>query len=381
MNRHHILLLIVIVLVTGAIALPLLAQRNSAAILPTVDCKKCHTCNQPSLRDPCLVSCPRTETAHQTGTHVLRDAPDSMLLSQLADLYQPVHFNHKVHASMAQMGTDCATCHHFSPAGEIPPCRDCHSSSSESTDLKKPNLKGAYHRQCLSCHREWSHDTKCVLCHIPNAEGAMKAATEDPTDIIGKPHPIITEPIKKIYETPYPSAPIVTFQHKQHIDLFGFRCVDCHEKENCGNCHDLQQLTKVKKTQEQVHAVCNDCHKTDACTKCHDTKERPGFSHQKTGWPLNRFHQKLDCWACHPTGKKIARLSPTCANCHAGWNQDNFKHAVTGLRLDEVHSELDCTDCHAENKYDAAPKCDDCHDDGRTAKTMPPGVKAKSAGK
>ncbi|MGB5138194.1 MAG: cytochrome c3 family protein, partial [Candidatus Zixiibacteriota bacterium] len=132
----------------AAFAVPILAQRNSPAPMPTVNCRQCHTCEVPTLREPCLVSCPRTQMVHQSANHALQDAPDSMLLSQLADLYQPVHFNHKVHASMAQMGTNCVTCHHYSPVGQIPPCRDCHSPLSESTDLKKPNLKGAYHRQC-----------------------------------------------------------------------------------------------------------------------------------------------------------------------------------------------------------------------------------------
>lgn len=377
MKINRLLLSIAIAITIVIVTLPLSAQRNSSSPMPTTDCKSCHTCEVPTLKEPCLKSCPRVEMVHKQGTHALQEAPDSMLLSQLADLYQPVHFNHKVHASMAQMGTDCATCHHYSPKGAIPPCSDCHSPSSESTDLKKPNLKGAYHRQCLSCHREWSHDTKCVLCHIPNSEGAMGNAAEDPTDIIGKPHPVITEPVKKVYQTPYPSAPIVTFQHKEHIDLFGFRCVDCHEKENCGNCHDIEQTSKVKKTQEQVHAICNDCHKEDPCAKCHDVKERPGFSHNKTGWPLNQYHKQLDCWACHPTGKQISKLNSMCVSCHKGWNQANFKHAVTGLHLDEVHAEMDCTDCHVDNKYDADPKCDDCHDDGRTAKTAPPGVRSK----
>lgn len=69
-----------------------------------------------------------------------------------------------------------------------------------------------------------------------------------------------------------------------------------------------------------------------------------------------------------------------CANCHAGWNQENFRHAVVGLQLDEVHSQLDCTDCHTDRKYDEDPKCDDCHDDGRTADKAPPGTKVKYNG-
>jgi hypothetical protein len=64
-----------------------------------------------------------------------------------------------------------------------------------------------------------------------------------------------------------------------------------------------------------------------------------------------------------------------CVNCHAGWNAENFKHAVTGLKLDEVHSQMDCTACHVDRKFESDPVCSDCHDDGRTAKSSPPGTK------
>jgi hypothetical protein len=304
--------------------------------------------------------------------------PHIAVLSQLEDMYKPVQFNHELHAKMEGMGEGCGACHHHTAPGEFAPCRECHPiSPAESQKLRQPGLKGAYHRHCMGCHREWSHDTKCVVCHLPKEGDTPTLAAQDPTDIMGIPHPIITEPLKKVYDTPYHPAPIVTFQHKEHIDLFGFRCVDCHKKENCGNCHDLQKKP-VAKTQEEIHAICDNCHSGHGCEKCHDKKERPGFSHNTVGWPLNPFHNKLDCWACHPKGKRVGKLSKMCLNCHSGWNQENFRHAVVGLQLDEVHSQLDCTDCHADRKYDEDPKCSDCHDDGRTADKAPPGMKVKS---
>ena len=163
----------------------------------------------------------------------------------------------------------------------------------------------------------------------------MTSATTDSADIIGVPHPVVTTPTTKVYHTPYPQGPVVTFFHKEHVDLFGLKCVNCHKHENCSNCHDLQTTEKRKRTQAEVHAVCSDCHKTDECAKCHGSKQKPAFTHDKTGWPLNRFHKDLDCRACHPTGKKIARLNNQCVGCHGGWTQGNFAHAVTGLDLDE----------------------------------------------
>lgn len=353
------------------------ANAKSKGSMPAsaIDCKDCHTCDVPTAKDMCLKQCPTLTMTHTKSSHSLVEAPDSLLINELAEDYEAVHFNHKQHAGMAEMNDSCGVCHHYSPPGHIPPCKECHLAGGSESNLRQPGLKGAYHRQCLSCHREWSHDTKCVVCHLPSKSGMIKGNGDDPTDIVGRPHPVITTPAKKVYETPYKDGPVVTFQHKEHIDLFGFRCVDCHRQENCGYCHDIERPASTNKSQEVVHAICNDCHKSDACAKCHDTKERPGFSHNQTGWPLNPYHATLDCWACHPTGKKISTLNRMCASCHAGWNQENFKHAVTGFKLDETHAQMDCTDCHAGRKYDSDPVCGDCHDDKRTAESAPPGTK------
>lgn len=371
LQQTIILWIIPLALLSFAFAVNLSAQDHKD--FPELDCSECHTCEDPSVTNPCLKPCPRIESVHKTANHDIAEAPDTMLLNYLEDLYKPVTFNHKLHASMAEMGSDCATCHHYSPEDDIPPCRDCHSSASESTDLSKPNLKGAYHRQCLSCHREWSHETECVLCHVPREGGAIAESMSDPTDIMGTEHPVITEPDKKVYTTPYEPGPIVTFQHKEHIELFNLRCVDCHQEENCGYCHDLKPETVVRKTQEEVHAICNDCHIDDRCSKCHDNQERPGFTHADTGWPLNRFHRGLDCRACHPTGKRIAELNRDCNACHSGWNETNFNHARTGLMLDELHSEIECEMCHLERDFAVKPVCTECHDDDRDYAEFPPG--------
>ena len=369
-------------LILGALAL-LLVPLSSLGQRPVsahpeldhvdLDCSSCHSCEEPTIQDPCLKACPRHAAMQKTGQHQLSEAPDTIMLAEIADQFQPVRFNHKLHAEMAEMGQDCATCHHYSPEDEIPPCKECHGGEANPTNLRQPSLKGAYHRQCLSCHREWSHDTKCVVCHLPAEGSGVAAMGYDSTDIIGISHPVITEPEKKVYHTPYEEGPVVTFYHEEHIELFDLRCVDCHQEENCSYCHDLQKPAQLAKTQEEVHAMCNNCHLNDACSKCHDTKERPGFTHATTGWELGRYHQDLDCRACHPTGKRISRLSNDCVACHGGWNQENFDHAVTGLRLDELHQMMECEDCHVDLQFTQTPDCTACHDDGRTAEFAPPG--------
>ena len=135
-------------------------------------------------------------------------------------------------------------------------------------------------------------------------------------------------PERKVYATPYAKGPIVTFYHKEHVELFGLKCTSCHQQESCVNCHDLKRPAEKKRSMEQVHAICSTCHKADACATCHDTVERPGFS-----------------------------------------------HASTGLALDETHAALDCGDCHTELKFVRPPTCTGCHNDGRSYKKKPPGTR------
>jgi hypothetical protein len=356
-----------------------LGSQSSHDQIPELDCGECHTCENPTVDAPCLKACPRLFVAQVDKEHSIGEAPDSLLLDVLVNQYGAVRFNHKLHAEMAGMDRGCSQCHHFSPEGKIPPCSQCHGGEANPENLRQPGLKGAYHRHCLSCHREWSHSTACVVFHLPSEAEPLGDEAGAQTDIIGVEHPIITEPVKKVYHTPYESGPVVTFYHKEHIDLFGLRCVDCHQEENCSYCHDLQKPANLQKTDEQIHAICSDCHGKDKCSKCHDTRERPAFSHADTGWPLSRYHIGLDCRACHPTGKRISRLNRNCLNCHGGWNQETFDHAVTGLKLDEIHYELECGDCHIDRQFQNEPSCADCHDDGRSPKENPPGAWIKKA--
>ena len=62
----------------------------------------------------------------------------------------------------------CQGCHHNSPIGERPPlCRNCHGEPFNEADMFKPGLIGAYHQQCLDCHKnmEIKEPSDCVGCH------------------------------------------------------------------------------------------------------------------------------------------------------------------------------------------------------------------------
>ena len=121
--------------------------------------------------------------------------------------------------------TSCIICHHYSEkSGEIPSCDKCHKDKTDYVNLNMPSLKGAYHRQCLACHREWSHKDECQFCHKEIESLDESENIVDKTDIVGTSHPLISAEEKYVYQTSYPKAPIVTFHHTDHVDLFGLNC-------------------------------------------------------------------------------------------------------------------------------------------------------------
>jgi len=68
--------------------------------------------------------------------------------------------------------TICQGCHHFGPMekkGDVPKCSTCHTVRKEPEN-KTPTLLGAYHQQCLGCHKqmggtEEEKPQSCSGCH------------------------------------------------------------------------------------------------------------------------------------------------------------------------------------------------------------------------
>lgn len=336
-----------------------------------VHCSACHTCETPTPEDLCLRGCIRA-TAAAMAAEFQKRVPDVVILDELEDLYLPVPFDHKGHAEMAEMMIGCKICHHYTPEGvEHPACKSCHEVSPVREDMAKPSLKAAYHRQCISCHREWSHETGCEICHAPKAGRSARMAAPTKDDIMGRMHPPIPEPETKLYETKYKyvRGTDVTFRHKEHIHRFGFKCAECHREDSCSRCHEegKSEAGEVK-TLEEHHDPCAHCHDmetTEKCDHCHRLEgepEPPPFDHASTGWALGRFHEGQNCRACH-IAVKFVKLDRDCNACHGSWSSATFDHAVTGQVLDENHAETDCEDCHAERKFDSPPTCEECHEE------------------
>ncbi len=304
---------------------------------------------------------PESEAARRRG-------PDLVILDELQELYLPVPFDHHGHAEMADMIEGCTVCHHRPTEGAAyPPCKRCHETAPETEDVRKPSLKGAYHRQCVSCHREWSGETQCAACHPAKIGSDPEAATAD--GLLGQMHRPIPRPHTTIYEakSPAEAGNRAIFRHKEHVDRFGLKCAHCHREDTCSRCHkDREADEGGKRAPAERHTPCSRCHdvQDDArCSHCHweegEAKPKP-FEHSATGWALDRYHIVLPCRTCHKD-VPYRKLDRDCLSCHSGWSPSSFDHSVTGQMLDDKHEDLDCAACHVGRVFAGPPKCDECH--------------------
>ncbi|KAA3659492.1 MAG: hypothetical protein DWQ10_08770, partial [Calditrichaeota bacterium] len=232
-----------ILLLLSMTGMPIFAQTDifkNHAKAP-LDCYECHSCDNPSYKNPCLTILPEFNRESLTLRRSADDVAKVVTIDTLMKFYVPSTFKHKLHAEMSAFSTGgCASCHHNNPQGDILPCIECHKPISERESLAVIGLKGAYHGQCLGCHEQWSHDTACEKCHVERGQEPLP-----PTSMILEMSQL-TDPIKPkvVYETDEDN-PIVTFYHDAHFDRYGLDCIDCHKNETCGRCHDKSEQSVV----------------------------------------------------------------------------------------------------------------------------------------
>jgi hypothetical protein len=306
-----------------------------------------------------------TKTAATTQATSTRPffGKDLIVMNELVALYEPVAFDHRTHAQMAETWDGCLTCHHRSPkaatpattraalaavaqrptqdyADVIPACKSCHPANANAAGINMPSLKGAYHRQCLNCHRDWMDANACVICHaarkstIAAAPAAATAPVALRDDIVGRMHKPIPEPKDKTYRARFTPAdgPNVLFRHDEHVKTFGIKCSGCHRRDSCADCHATTTTAASEispaanplqpgRTWRDTHGPCESCHQDDRCNHCHypDKKAAPAaFEHPAvTGQTLDADHMKLACGQCHTKLKtKAASIGCGDASCH-----------------------------------------------------------------
>lgn len=133
------------------------------------------------------------------GAMEIEDAPESVQLDHLQRLYEPVEFDHLMHAEVFA----CSICHHHTTGGgtQEPACLKCHAGSGAADEvacsachpakgmaiglparspvngryhIDQPGLLGAFHLQCLGCHRVESGPIGCQDCHSLSPAGIKR---------------------------------------------------------------------------------------------------------------------------------------------------------------------------------------------------------------
>ena len=262
------------------------SSASGASPTPVPDCALCHSCALPTRDGPCLKSCPRDRSTPTIPPDAARHAPASIRIDYLTGIYDPVHFDHTLHATMPD--TACTRCHHHSSQPPYPACKQCHAASGSDAETGVVNLRGAFHRQCLGCHRELNTSSSCETCHRVKPDQTMPSTPQQADEVAGTipfDHSNTRFPLKAYHR----AVP----------------CIECHRRAS------------------NHHSVPTNCE------QCHPVWPE-GFRHEITGIKLDEMHGSLQCAECH-TGGRMAE-PPRCDACHDAAMATGGK--LPGVRVD-----------------------------------------------
>jgi hypothetical protein len=273
----------------------------------------------------------------------------------------------------------CAKCHVFGAGTPQLRCLDCHREIAHRLTEKR-----GYHWAQV---KAGAGSNDCARCHSEHN---------------GLKHRLVRWPVPK-----------EKFDHARA----GWKLEGKHAPLKCAECHTGKYIDPLDRAVLQRHdlnttfagldPVCVTCHRdvhagelSGRCTDCHsqDTwKNPPGFSHERTRYPLTGLHARLACDKCHrprsaaaesPVEYKGQGLFQYCASCHkdphgnafsgdcqrchttGGWKQilpsNAFDHSQTDYPLLGKHRTVACKDCHKSENFKthvAFARCLDCHQD------------------
>ena len=155
-------------------------------------CLKCHEEMTPELQslakedDKRVAEMMVGARTYTTETYDKEDIPEKVVINVIAtpdDRYEAVDLPHrkivdKLQANIKdnklaayfhrEKGTLCQGCHHNSPVSKKPPkCVTCHGKPFDDREPLRPGLMGAYHQQCMTCHKEMKVEKPagCTGCH------------------------------------------------------------------------------------------------------------------------------------------------------------------------------------------------------------------------
>ncbi len=251
----------------------------------------------------------------------------------------------------------CEDCHttRFKKIVKYQNCVDCHEDYHNG-ELKKPGES----YDCNYCHTEkgfipslYSIDdhnvsqfkltgshlaVPCIMCHKKNEHWTFKIPFNSCTDCHDNLHGntisgkfLTASNCTDCHITD--SWTIVSFDHNRT----NFPLLDKHNEVGCRECHDINKSNKVSEfVFINLSRDCESCHqdphfnqfrengKVD-CFKCHSNKDwQPvKLDHNKTKFPLQGAHAKIECEKCHIRIEMAAGVfikyqfrNTECKSCH-----------------------------------------------------------------
>lgn len=291
-------------------------------------------------------------------------------------------------------------------------CLSCHDDFHKFAKHRSANFDNL--NQCLSCHNEsdwkkvhgFDHDKdtkypldgkhlelKCVDCHLPGKMSGKKV----PPPKVGiyhfekldlrtcevchaNPHvgQFKKEFLQKKCSVCHSTEGWVVMKANKGFDhaKTRFTLDGAHVRTSCSSCHVINKK-QVFKFASFEQKFCKDCHEDvhkgqmnekwskQACTLCHTTKAfkdvAPTFDHQKTQYPLEGAHAKVDCQKCHVASGDRFQLHPPNISSKASAElrtpvKDKFifKNRNCVVCHEDIHRKQlgqDCQRCHSVTKW------------------------------
>ncbi len=126
--------------------------------------------------------------------------PEKVLIKTTEKEFKPVDFAHgKIVASLTRISNQsslakvfhapkgenaiCSGCHHrteqaAAQSKKVPACVSCHTRRFDPSNLGRPGILAAYHRQCMGCHEAMNQkpaSLECEKCHQPKVDAQQTA--------------------------------------------------------------------------------------------------------------------------------------------------------------------------------------------------------------
>jgi len=282
------------------------------------------------------------------------------------------------------LGEKCETCHNE---------KGWKNSSFDHDDTKFPLRDKHKDAKCDTCHKggvsgpnaKLKVDTACVACHRKNDdEKGHKGRYGDKCETCHDAREWKKSFFNHDKETKYPlkgkhaDAKCDTCHLPEKGPIYKSKletaCIACHKKDDkhkgqlgnkCETCHDEKKWTGVPYDHNKSRYPLTGSHAKVDCKKCHQTP-----AYKDAPMACNGCHEKDD--------KHKGRFGAKCESCHytGTWKAWDFDHDKTRYPLDGAHKKVDCYECHKETlgaqskPGRACVAChakDDVHDGGFSA--------------